>query len=109
MVYRYRGYLPHLESPGAIYFVTFRLADALPKIVLDSWRFERQEIQQEADRQRRQLSEQEEERLKYLYSQKVEEYLDQLHGNCWLRNPIIAQLVVDVLKHFHEVRYYLHA
>ncbi len=29
-----RGYLPHVKREGASYFVTFRLADALPKEVL---------------------------------------------------------------------------
>src|SRR5437016_12078934 len=29
-----RGYLPHVKHEGAVYFVTFRLADSLPKEVL---------------------------------------------------------------------------
>jgi hypothetical protein len=29
-----RGYLPHVKREGASYFVTFRLADSLPKTVL---------------------------------------------------------------------------
>ena len=29
-----RGYLPHFVRPGALYFVTFRLADSLPHEVL---------------------------------------------------------------------------
>jgi hypothetical protein len=29
-----RGYLPHVKREGARYFVTFRLADSLPKEVL---------------------------------------------------------------------------
>jgi hypothetical protein len=29
-----RGYLPHVKREGASYFVTFRLADSLPKEVL---------------------------------------------------------------------------
>jgi hypothetical protein len=29
-----RGYLPHVKREGASYFVTFRLADSLPKDVL---------------------------------------------------------------------------
>jgi hypothetical protein len=29
-----RGYLPHYVKDGALYFVTFRLADSLPKSVL---------------------------------------------------------------------------
>src|ERR1700733_2440057 len=34
-----RGYLPHVKHEGAAYFVTFRLADSLPKEALA--RFER--------------------------------------------------------------------
>lgn len=30
-------------------------------------------------------------------------------GECWLKNPEIAQLVVDALKHFGSKRYNLHA
>ena len=29
-----RGYLPHLKREGATYFVTFRLADSLPRELL---------------------------------------------------------------------------
>ena len=39
-----RGYLPHVKREGASYFVTFRLADSLPKAVLadESAEFEAQ-------------------------------------------------------------------
>lgn len=40
--WRSRGYLPHLERDGAVYFVTFRLADALPQHVLAELQAERQ-------------------------------------------------------------------
>lgn len=30
--------LPHWRQPGATYFVTFRLADSIPKQVIESWR-----------------------------------------------------------------------
>lgn len=29
-----RGYLPHLDAPGALQFITFRLGDSLPQTVL---------------------------------------------------------------------------
>src|SRR6184192_1029992 len=38
-----RGYLPHVKREGASYFVTFRLADSLPKEIL--LRFEREQAE----------------------------------------------------------------
>src|SRR5258705_12663814 len=38
-----RGYLPHVKREGARYFVTFRLADSLPKEVLLKHHAERAE------------------------------------------------------------------
>src|SRR5438477_11686930 len=39
----WRGYLPHVKREGAEYFVTFRLADSLPKEVLLQYEAERAE------------------------------------------------------------------
>jgi hypothetical protein len=41
---RSRGYLPHLETQEAIYFVTFRLADSLPRELILQLRKERNTI-----------------------------------------------------------------
>jgi len=41
---RQGAYLPHWTREGAIYAVTFRLADSLPKSVVQSWEFERLDI-----------------------------------------------------------------
>jgi hypothetical protein len=38
-----RGYLPHVKREGSEYFVTFRLADSLPKEVLMRYEAERAE------------------------------------------------------------------
>ena len=38
-----RGYLPHVKREGASYFVTFRLADSLPKKVLMTFEREKAE------------------------------------------------------------------
>jgi hypothetical protein len=35
-----RGYLPHFDSPETVQFVTFRLADSLPKAVVDALRMQ---------------------------------------------------------------------
>jgi len=39
-----RGYLPHFDSPEAIQFVTFRLADSLPRAVTQMLRHREDEI-----------------------------------------------------------------
>jgi hypothetical protein len=43
-------YLPHWESPQGIYFVTFRLADSLPKAQLNKFRWELEAANQVASR-----------------------------------------------------------
>jgi REP element-mobilizing transposase RayT len=103
------GDLPHWTCEGAIYHVDFRLADAIPMAKLTAWLQEREQIVATARQLGRELSEQEEKRLQYLYSKKVEAYLDAGHGECWLRQPEIASLVIDALRCFDGQRYRLHA
>src|SRR5947207_15784864 len=45
----HRGYLPHVKREGASYFVTFRLADSLPKEVLLRFLGEKAERLRELD------------------------------------------------------------
>ena len=33
----YRSHMPHWRQEGALYFVTFRLADSIPESVLGQW------------------------------------------------------------------------
>jgi hypothetical protein len=35
-----RGYLPHFDGGEVPQFITFRLADSMPQILLDRWREE---------------------------------------------------------------------
>ena len=95
-----RGYLPHVKREGASYFVTFRLADSLPKEVLLD--FEREK----AERLRR-LNDSEEE-IARDFRRKIECYLDRGAGVCHLRRADIADLVADAMRHFHQSRYLLH-
>jgi REP element-mobilizing transposase RayT len=104
-----RGYLPQVKREGASYFVTYRLADSLPKEVL--LRFEREK----AERRRRltdftkrgESIEDSEAEIARDFSRKVERYLDRGAGACHLRRREIAVLVVDAMRHFHESRYLL--
>lgn len=106
---RVGNYLPHWTRDGATYAVTFRLGDALPRAVLEAWLSERGRIVRTAEQMGRPLSEHEEKRLRGLHSERVEAYLDAGHGQCWLRQPAIARLVVEALRHFDGQRYRLHA
>lgn len=101
-----RGYLPHLKSEGKSYFVTFRLADTLPKSVLLE---ERERIIQNALTHKRPLTWQEQEDLFVWYSTKVDSYLDAGHGECFLRQPRIAKLISDAIRFFEGQRYEMRA
>jgi putative transposase len=90
-----RGYLPHFDQPQLIQFVTFRLADSLPKEVA-------QAIEHEIRKKKTPKRTWETERRK-----RVESYLDAGHGACHLRDPRIAELVQNALLHFDGQRYRL--
>jgi REP element-mobilizing transposase RayT len=42
----YRRYLPHIQPPGATFFVTFRLAGSLPKAIIEQLRKDSKQIEQ---------------------------------------------------------------
>jgi REP element-mobilizing transposase RayT len=104
-----RGVLPHLKREGASYLVTFRLAGTLPKEVLLRFKAERAAILAQAQAAKRPLTWREQEELFRWYSSRVDKYLDAGHGDCWLAQPNVADLVVHTIK-FHEgQRFDLHA
>src|SRR6185436_18830956 len=103
------AHLPHWTRDRAVYAVTFRLGDSLPRSVLESWLRERRDIILTARQMGRPLAEHEEKRLHQLHSERVETYLDAGHGACWMRQPAIARLVADAMRHFDDQRYRLHA
>ena len=71
-----RGYLPHFDFAETVQFVTFRLADSLPRSVAEA-----------LAKRLRQLAE-------------TDHKLDDGTGSCWLKEPLIAQLVEDAIMHF---------
>jgi D-tyrosyl-tRNA(Tyr) deacylase len=96
--------LPHWQQPGSTYFVTFRLADSLPHEKLEHWLVERelwlkQNPPPHSEELRRDFHEQ--------FAARLEQWLDAGHGACWLRQPAIAALVEQALRHFDGQRYQL--
>lgn len=104
---RSRGYLPHLESQNPIYFVTFRLADSLPRVLLEQLREERQAIQKAAKAGAAVQADQT--RLPKLRAtiQKAERCLDRGLGVCHLRDPRVAEVVAEAIRFFESKRYQL--
>ena len=106
---RSRGYLPHLETQEGIYFVTFRLADSLPKELVLQLFQERDTIQNA--RLAETATAGDLSRLRELRAllKKAERRLDTGHGRCYLRDSRIAGTVAEALRHFHGQRYRLFA
>ena len=96
--------LPHWRQEGATYFVTFRLADALPRELLKQMQCERAEW---LKRYPGSLPpEREREQQEFLWEWQ-EAQVDQGHGACHLAQPAVADVVEGALKHFDGERYQL--
>ena len=87
-----RGYQPHMDAPEVIQTISFRLADSVPRALLDAWRMEKTLGGPRASRK-------EKARLTRL----IAEYEDRGFGACHLRDPRVAELVQRAL-HFHDGR-----
>lgn len=99
------GYLPHWEQGEVWYFITFRLADALPHTVVEKIKLERERWKQARDLanlSRRELTE-----YHQLFSERYEDLLHAGNGSCLLRDPQNAQIVDDTLHFFEGERYAL--
>ena len=114
MEYQYRQFrrrkLPHIHPPGPTLFVTLRLADPIPKAVVQDWKAEKIWLEREIERIGRKVGH---ERTSENLNQQVrldafkrkwflrfEEILDKAnHGPVWLKNEKVAQLVIESLKY----------
>jgi exonuclease VII large subunit len=99
-----KRHLPHWEQEGVTYFVTFRLADSLPKEKLEHWKSERQ---QWLSTHEPPYSDKELEEYSRLFSERINEWLDAGAGSCILANKKTAQIVETALQHFDKERYRL--
>lgn len=90
-----RGYLPHFDGGTTTQTVTFRLADSFPISLSQAWHDEIASLSP---------TEQNAIRL-----QRIEDYLDAGHGEAWLRDPRVAEMVEKALLFFDSERYLMHA
>jgi type I restriction enzyme R subunit len=101
--------LPHWYQPGITYFVTFRTIDSVPAALMVEWQNRRHvwlrehglSNADEVDPLPKHL------RTEYhrTFSNEFLEYLDRGYGECVLRRPAFAKIVIDSLLHFDGDRY----
>jgi putative transposase len=108
----YQRHLPHWRKEGAVYFVTFRLADSIPRHLMDKWIDDHRTFMKahglegdlpEPVRIQRYLAIPEKVRRAFEREQARRFFveLDRCHGSCALRNPEAAKLVVGPLEFHH--------
>ncbi len=83
--------LPHFDSSGALQFITYRLADSLAQARSSDW----EELLETHDEESQQRT--------------IVRLLDQSHGECYRRNPEIADMFQENLWHHDGIKYRLHA
>jgi len=106
---RDRGYLPHWTIEGAVYFITFRLADSIPKAIVEQIELERNRAIDQAIKSGEMITGTQRKRLLMRFSKKIDDYLDKGIGSCVLAKPQAAGIVVDTLVLFQQKRYRLFA
>ena len=113
----YRRNLPHIQPPGATFFVTFHLAGSLPGSVLQQWKSEKYQLETE---KLRILKLQNDARLasvehmifeqKREWFRKFEKTLDDAQsGPVWLKDDRIAKEVADSMHYLDGKVYHLNA
>jgi type I restriction enzyme R subunit len=105
--------LPHWSQTGATHFVTFRLADALPRSVVNKW-YERRRvwlakrnIHPTDSNWFQTLSADDRHEYRRSFGKAFENLMDEGFGEALLQKPDVARLLVDTLKFFNGERYLL--
>jgi len=106
--------MPHVDMPGHLTFVTLRLADSMPRKVVQEWHDEIESWLKEhslgghtveevldADKVDDSLKNE----LRRFKNRKWHGHLDDCHGGCVLRKPQARKLVEASLLHFDGQRY----
>ena len=107
------GNLPHWQQENVWYFITFRLADSIPKEVVEAIKSEREAwLKKHSGLNRSKdasdtFSKEELKEYYRLFSERIENLLNSGKGSCVLKDEKIAKIVADALLHFDNQRYVL--
>ena len=97
-----RSNLPHWHQKSALYFVTFRQADAIPAKKLAVWKTQ---YDQWLNRNSKPWNEAQRVEYETHFARQIEQWLDLSYGSCLLkiktcRDIIEARITADVNKHY---------
>ena len=102
----YYTQLPHIQPIGATFFVTFRLIDSLPKVVVSLLKDAYEKKISLLQKEKPEIFFTEKQTLRKAYFKVFETELDHTqYGNHWLKNPGVAQIVADKM-HQYDNEYY---
>lgn len=93
--------LPHWQQESAVYFVTFRLGDAVPRNLCDEWQNDREAWLLGHPKPWDASTERE---YHERFSGAIERWLDRGYGSCVLRQRDCAEIVAGTLRHFDGER-----
>ena len=89
---QHRHHLPHWQQGSVHYFVTWRMADSLPREKLADKNPPPWDLHTQVEYDER-------------FSHTIDDWLDAGEGACPLADPYLARCVADALLHFDNVRY----
>jgi REP element-mobilizing transposase RayT len=100
------GVFPHWTQEDVFYFITFRLADSIPKKKLEILKTDREEWYSKGKDKKEYTSE---DWIQYnrLFNKRVEDWMNAGYGSCLLRSEKNALIVKNALLHFENERYIL--
>lgn len=112
----YRRKLPHINSPGATLFVTFRLFGSIPKTVIEQWKLERDLLNAERDKLSKQPGFSPADLIQIqqnFHRRWFGKFEDALHlnssGPLWLADSRIAEIVANSMHFLNGKDYTMHA
>ena len=103
---KHRINLPHWQQGDTWVFVTWRLADSLPKAVVGKILLKKKDWE---DVRPKPWDDEMQKEHNRLFTLRFESLLDDCHGSCCLRDPAIGEIVSNALLHFEGERYELDA
>jgi putative DNA methylase len=101
-----RRNLPHWYVPGAMHFVTYRLAGTIPALLLQQWREQRDAQIRQKRASSGSFQKTRERAHKQLFA-KYDRYLDETCPIRWLAAPPVAAMIRANLYHHNGSKYHL--
>jgi len=103
--YGQHGNLPHIIQEKVWFFVTFRLADAIPLEKIIQLKIEKENWLKNHNIHN--LTKEEKKEYYTLFSEQFENWLNAGYGCCILRNEKVSKMVSNSILYFNNIRYRL--